>query len=172
MRRKIIVFIIIAVCYLLQTTLFEALSFASISPNLLIIVVSAFGFMRGKKEGLFIGFFCGLLLDIWNGGIIGFYSLLYMYIGYINGIFRKLFYPEDIKLPMLLIAGSDISCNLFIYFILFLFRNRYDFGYYVFQLMLPELVYTMVVTIFLYFIILKINQRLEVIEKRSASKFV
>ncbi|MDD6305326.1 MAG: rod shape-determining protein MreD [Clostridiales bacterium] len=172
MRRKIIVFIIIAVCYLLQTTLFEALSFASISPNLLIIVVSAFGFMRGKKEGLFIGFFCGLLLDIWNGGIIGFYSLLYMYIGYINGMFRKLFYPEDIKLPMLLIAGSDISCNLFIYFILFLFRNRYDFGYYVFQLMLPELVYTMVVTIFLYFIILKINQRLEVIEKRSASKFV
>ena len=100
MRRKIIVFILIAVCYLLQTTLFSALSFASISPNLLIIVVSAFGFMRGRKEGLFIGFFCGLLLDIWNGGILGFYSLVYMYIGYINGMFRKLFYPEDIKRPM------------------------------------------------------------------------
>ena len=172
MRRKIIVFILIAVCYLLQTTLFSALSFASISPNLLIIVVSAYGFMRGRKEGLFIGFFCGLLLDIWNGGILGFYSLVYMYIGYINGMFRKLFYPEDIKLPMLLIAGSDLSCNLFIYFILFLFRNRYDFSYYFLHIMIPELVYTMVITIFLYFIILKINQRLEVIEKRSASKFV
>lgn len=172
MRRKIIVFILIAVCYLLQTTLFSVLSFASISPNLLIIVVSAFGFMRGRKEGLFIGFFCGLLLDIWNGGILGFYSLVYMYIGYINGMFRKLFYPEDIKLPMLLIAGSDLSCNLFIYFILFLFRNRYDFSYYFLHIMIPELVYTMVITIFLYFIILKINQRLEVIEKRSASKFV
>ena len=172
MRRKIIVLILIAVCYLLQTTLFSALSFASISPNLLIIVVSAFGFMRGRKEGLFIGFFCGLLLDIWNGGILGFYSLVYMYIGYINGMFRKLFYPEDIKLPMLLIAGSDLSCNLFIYFILFLFRNRYDFSYYFLHIMIPELVYTMVITIFLYFIILKINQRLEVIEKRSASKFV
>ena len=169
MRRKITVFIIIALCYLLQTTLFSVLSFASISPNLLIIVVSSFGFMRGKKEGLFIGFFCGLLLDIWSGSMIGFYSLLYMYIGYINGMFRKLFYPEDIKLPLLLIAGSDITCNLFIYFIMFLFRNRYNFNYY---FLLPELVYTMVVTIFLYFIILKINQRLEVIEKRSASKFV
>lgn len=50
MRRKITVFIIIAICYVLQTTLFEALAFASISPNLLIIVVSAFGFMRGKKK--------------------------------------------------------------------------------------------------------------------------
>ena len=132
MRRKITVFIIIGVCYLLQTTFFDTLSFASISPNLLIIVTSSFGF--------------------------------------INGMFRKLFYPEDIKLPLVLIAGSDLSCNLLIYFIMFLFRNRYDFNYYFLQLMIPELVYTMVITIFLYFIILKINQKLEAIEKRSASK--
>ena len=173
MRRKVTVFIIITICSLLQTTLFQNLSFASISPNLMIIVVSAFGFMRGKKEGLFIGFFCGLILDIFSGGsILGFYALLYMYIGYLNGHFRKMFYPEDIKLPMLLIAGSDITCNLFIYFFLFLFRNRFNFQYYFWNLIIPELVYTMVITIFLYVIILHINQRLEVIEKRSASKFV
>ena len=172
MRRKVTVFIIIAICYLLQTTLFQTLSFASISPNLMIIVVSSFGFMRGKKEGLFIGFFCGLLLDVFSGSILGLYALLYMYIGYLNGYFRKMFYPEDIKLPMLLIAGSDISCNLCIYFFLFLFRNRFDFSYYFWNLIIPELVYTMVITIFLYVIILHINQRVEVIEKRSASKFV
>ena len=168
MRRKVNVFIIIAICFLLQTTLFQALSFASISPNLLIIVVSSFGFMRGKKEGMYIGFACGLLLDIFGSGILGFYALLYMYIGYINGCFRKMFYPEDLKLPMLLIAGSD----LLIYFFLFLFRNRYHFQYYLWNIMLPELVYTMLITIFLYVIILKVNQRLETLEKRSASKFV
>ena len=75
MRRKITVFLIIAVCYLLQSTVFQALSFASISPNLMIVVVSAFGFMRGKKEGLWIGFFTGLLLDIFTGSILGFYAL-------------------------------------------------------------------------------------------------
>ena len=167
MRRKVNVFIIIAICFLLQTTLFQALSFASISPNLLIIVVSSFGFMRGKKEGMYIGFACGLLLDIFGSGILGFYALLYMYIGYINGCFRKMFYPEDLKLPMLLIAGSDLGCNLLI-----LFRNRYHFQYYLWNIMLPELVYTMLITIFLYVIILKVNQRLETLEKRSASKFV
>lgn len=172
MRRKVTVFIIIAICYLLQSTLFQTFSFASISPNLMIIIVSAFGFMRGKKEGLFIGFFSGLLIDVFSGGILGFYALLYMYIGYLNGYFRKMFYPEDIKLPMLLIAGSDVAYNLFIYFFLFLFRNRYDFQYYFLNIIIPELVYTMVVTIFLYVIVLKINQRLEIIEKRSASKFV
>ena len=159
MRRKITVFLIIAVCYLLQSTVFQALSFASISPNLMIVVVSAFGFMRGKKEGLWIGFFTGLLLDIFTGSILGFYALLYMYVGYI-------------KLPMLLIAVSDFSCSLIIYFLLFLFRGKFDILYYLLNIMIPELVYTMVVTIFLYFIILKINQKLETIEKRSAVKFV
>ena len=172
MRRKITVFLIIAVCYLLQSTVFQALSFASISPNLMIVVVSAFGFMRGKKEGLWIGFFTGLLLDIFTGSILGFYALLYTYVGYFNGFFRKMFYPEDIKLPMLLIAVSDFSCSLIIYFLLFLFRGKFDILYYLLNIMIPELVYTMVVTIFLYFIILKINQKLETIEKRSAVKFV
>lgn len=172
MRRKITVLIIIIICYLLQTTLFQTLSFASISPNIMIIVVSAFGFMRGKREGLLIGFVCGLILDIFNGSVLGVYSLLYMYAGYVNGMFRKLFYPEDIKLPLLMIAGSDLSINLLIYFFMFLFRNRYNFTYYFLQLMIPELVYTLVITIFLYIIILKVNQWLEAYEKRSASKFV
>ncbi|MGN0348320.1 MAG: rod shape-determining protein MreD [Roseburia sp.] len=172
MRRKITITIIIIVCYLLQVTVMPAMAFASITPNLMIIVVSSFGFMRGRKEGLFIGFFSGLLLDIFGANILGFYALLYMYIGYFNGRFRKLFYPEEIKLPMLLIAGSDLICNLCTYFFLFLFRNRYDFHYYFLNLMIPELVYTMVVTIFFYVAILKINQHLERIEKRSASKFV
>ena len=70
LRRKFSVFVIITVCFLLQTTLFQTLSLASISPNLLIVVTSAFGFMRGRKEGMWTGFFCGLLLDIFFGSVI------------------------------------------------------------------------------------------------------
>lgn len=171
MRRKITVFIIIAVCFLLQSTLFQALAFASISPNLLIAVTSAFGFMRGRKEGMWIGFFSGLLLDIFYGNVIGFYALVYAYIGYVNGFFRKMFFPDDIKLPLILIAASDFSYNILVYVFLFFLRGRFQFDYYLVHIMLPELVYTVLVTIVLYFVILKINQRLEVIEKRRASKF-
>ena len=172
MRRKVTVAIIIIVCYLLQSTLFQVLSFAGISPNLLIVVTSAFGFMRGQKEGTWIGLFCGLCMDIFSGNTLGFYALLYMYVGFFNGYFRKLFYPEDIKLPMLLIGGSDLLYNLAVYFFLFLFRNKYQIWYYLKNIILPELVYTMLVTIVLYMILLKIDQRLELIEKRSAKKFV
>ena len=168
MRRKIVLFIIIAVCFLLQSTVFQALSFANITPNLMIIVVSAFGFMRGRKEGMVIGFFCGLLIDIFCGFYLGVYALLYMYIGYCNGIFQKRFYPDDIKLPLLLIGASDIVCNLIVYFVMFLFRSRFHFLYYVRTVILPEYVYTMVITIFFYYLLQKINQKLEISEKRRA----
>ncbi len=172
MRRKITVFIIITICFLLQSTLFQAWSFASISPNLLVVVTSSFGFMRGRKEGMWIGFFCGLLLDVFFGSVIGFYALICMYIGYVNGFFRKRYFPEDIKLPIILISVSDLSYNLLVYLFLFFLRGRFQFVYYLVHIMLPELVYTIVVTVFLYFILLRINQKLEAIEKRSASKFV
>lgn len=172
MRRKLSVFAIVVICFLLQSTLFQTLSFASISPNLLIVAVSAFGFMRGRKEGMWIGFFSGLLMDIFFGSIIGFYALIYMYIGYINGFFRKIFFPEDIKLPLILIAASDMACSIMVYLFLFLLRGKFQFNYYLMHIMLLELVYTILVSLIIYFIILKINQKLEVIEKRSASKFV
>ncbi len=171
MRRKITLFLIVIVCFLLQTTLFKKLAFANIAPNLLVIVISSFGFMRGRKEGLFLGFFSGLLIDIFFGQYLGVYALLYMYIGYVNGIFQKKFYPEDLKLPMVLIGVSDITCNLLIYMVSFLTRAQFAFGYYVKAVILPEFIYTMIVTIFVYYILLKINQRLERLEKRSSKDF-
>ena len=132
MRRKISVILIVVICFLMQSTLFSALSFASISPNLLIVVVSSFGFMRGRKEGMWIGLFCGVLMDIFFGEIPGFYTLLYLLIGYVNGMFRKVFYPDDIKLPMILILGSDFVLNLAIYLLRFLPRKKIHFGYYLF----------------------------------------
>lgn len=172
MRRKIVLAIIIILTFVLQSTVFQALSFASISPNLLIIVTASFGFMRGKKEGLWVGFFCGLLIDIFYSSYFGINALIYMYVGYANGFFRKLFYPEDVKLPMILISASDFGYNMIVYLILFFMRGQFHLGYYFLNIMIPELIYTILVTIGFYFIILKINKRLEIIEKRSNAKFV
>lgn len=171
MRRKITLILIILICYLLQSTVFQAISFAGITPNLMIIIVSSVGFMWGRKEGMFVGIICGLLIDIFCGFYLGVYALLYMYLGYANGFFQKRFYPDDIKLPMLLISASDIICNLVIYLVMFLLRGRFDFLYYLKAIIIPEFVYTMVISIFLYYILLKICQGVEVHEKRRAKKF-
>ena len=121
---------------------------------------------------MYIGLFCGILVDLFYADLLGGYALLYMYIGYINGFFRKLFFPEDFKLPMLLVAASDFAYNFLIYFFMFLFRNKLDFPYYLSHVILPELVYTLLVMIVLYFILLKINRQLEELERKRAAKFV
>lgn len=172
MRRKIAVGFLIWFCFLLQSTVFQGIAFNGIVPNLLIVLTASFGFMRGEKEGLVIGFFCGLLCDIYFGDVIGFYSLVMMYIGYLNGKFSVGFYPEDIKLPLALIVVSDLSYSIICYICMFLLRGRLDFSYFFIHIILPEAVYTTIVTLLLYPCILFINVRLENREKRGAQKFV
>ena len=172
MLRKFIVTVFIFVCFILQCSVFGNLEFAGIIPNLMIILTSSFGFMRGEKEGLIIGFACGLLSDVFFGSFLGFYALILMYIGYINGKFCRIFYPEDIKLPLALIVVSDISYGVICYVLMFLLRGRFNFPYYFTRVILPEALYTIVATMFLYPLILKVNQKLEEKEKRSAQKFV
>ena len=159
----------IIICFILQNTVFQALALASISPNLLVILTSSMGLMRGKKEGMLVGFFCGFLVDIFYGDLFGFYALVYMYIGYVNGFFNKIFYDDDIKLPMLVISASEFLYSLIVYVFLFLIRTRFNFGYYFIHIIIPELVYTIVVTLFLYRLINGVNRKLEQLEKRRSA---
>lgn len=171
MVRKLVEIILCIICFILQISVFKNLEIASVSPNLLIVLVAAIGFMRGKREGIFIGFISGLFIDLYFSPVLGLYTMLYVLVGYMNGLFKKEFFPEDIKLPMLLIALSDFLLNGCIYLILFVFRGDFAFVYYLFNIIVPELVYTLLVSIVLYLIILRINQGLESYEKRRASKF-
>lgn len=172
MLRKIVVTLLIFISFLLESAVFNHFALAGIVPKLTIILTSSFGFMRGEKEGMLIGFFCGILCDVFYSDVLGFYALILTYIGYINGKFSRIFYPEDIKLPIALIVVSDLSYGVLCYILLFLLRGRFDFLYYFTRVILPEALYTIVVTVFIYPLILKINEKLEAIEKRSAQKFV
>ena len=162
----------IIVCFLLECTVFQKLAFASITPNLLIVLTSSFGFMRGKKEGMFVGLLSGLLVDIFFSDLVGFYALIFMLFGYINGFFKRIFYDEDIKLPLILIAASDFIYGHIIFIFMFIMRSRFNYIYYLGHVIMPELIYTILVTLILYQLILHVNQKLEAEEKRSASKFV
>ena len=168
MYRKITMLLLILIAYLIQSTMIRILPMGGVAPNLLIILTSSFGFMRGKKEGMFIGFISGLVMDVLFGNIIGFYALVYMVIGYLNGFFATIFYPEDIKLPVALIMSSELVYCFLIYFFRFLIQGKLRFGYYFLHVILPEIVYTIFVTIIVYKVILNINEWLEDVERRNA----
>lgn len=171
MLRKFIMTVLVLIFYLLQCTLFKTWSLASVSPNLLLILTFAAGFMGGRKNGMYVGFISGMIIDLFYGDVIGFNTLILLYIGYVNGLFNKMFYDEEITLPIILLVGSELSYSFIYYIFNFLLRGRLDMGYYFMHIMLPELAYTVVISVLVYRLLLRLNRRLDDFEKRSAAKF-
>ena len=173
MKRVIVTGLLIFVCYLLQSSVLRYFSFGGIIPNLLIILTASSGFMRGEKAGIWTGFVCGFLVDLFavyanaaiSGDMLGFYALLYMLIGYFNGKCNRLFFPEDIKLPLVMILTSDIALNLVCYIVMFLLRAKLDLQYYLLHIILPEAVYTILIAFAVYPLFLWINRKLELAER-------
>lgn len=52
MKRYISMFLLIIICFLLQTTLFQKVKLANVSPDLLVVLVSAAGVMYGRGLGM------------------------------------------------------------------------------------------------------------------------
>ena len=171
-RRILVNFVLIVLCFVAQTSLFRVLSILGCSPNLLLIFVVSTGVMRGDIAGLFTGFFSGLLCDCFSGSVVGLFALIYMFAGFVCGKYRKSFYPENMMQPLSIIAVSDFVFGLLNFGLFFLLRGRTNFLFYLFRVIFPELIYTLLAALILYPVILIINTKLEDIESRSERKFV
>ena len=171
-RRLITNCIFILLSYILQTTIFRVFDLGGVTPNLLLILTTSTAFIKGDRSGLLVGFFSGLLVDIFFGSYIGFYALIYMYIGFVVGKLHPIFFTQNLAIPIMIIAISDFIFGFICYVLMFLFRNKFDIGYYMTGIIIPELVYTALVSIFYYPLILGINNSIDEREERNAKKFV
>ncbi|MBP5596360.1 rod shape-determining protein MreD [Pseudobutyrivibrio sp.] len=170
LRRVLIIALVVYFCYILQTSVFARYPLAGVTPNILICVVSTYGFMKGRRYGILTGFATGLLLDVYSGVIFGLYALVYMYIGLLNGLFKKQFFGDDLRLPMILIGTSDFIYGVISYLVLFTVRSQNDFSFYLMNVIMPEVVYTLVVSIFVYYGILHINNWIDKFEKKGSDR--
>lgn len=164
--------ILILVSALLQCTAFAFIEIASIRPNLLLILTVSFGLMRGRKSGLITGFFCGLCCDLFFESVLGFYALIYMWIGYLAGYFYRIFYDDDIKTPLLLISAADLLFGFCQYFCTFLIRGRINFFFYLGRIIIPEMLYTLILTFVTYRFFYFVNKKLTKTDKRSIDSLV
>lgn len=161
MRRIITLAILIIVNFTLQTTAFSFHNMRGITPNLLLILTMSFGLMRGRKEGLLVGFFSGFLCDCYFSSILGGYMFLYMFVGYTNGLLHKNYMIEDVSLPLVMITIDELFFNISIYVVHFLLQNHLEFGSYLAGIILPETLFTAILTIFMYKIFVFINKQLK-----------
>ncbi|MCR5451213.1 MAG: rod shape-determining protein MreD [Lachnospiraceae bacterium] len=168
--KAFLVLLLIFAGFILQTSIFRGLKLAGIVPNIMVIITSSLGFMRGPKTGAMTGFFCGLCIDTYSCILFGSSTFILMLLGYLNGVFNRLFFGESIRLPLFMVAITDVLYGSLVYLTLFFSRHRNNVTYYLMNVSLPEMVYTIVVFVFLYFFIYRFNILLDTIDKRSARR--
>lgn len=171
-KRICISLILILLAFSVQTCVFPLLPFLSVYPNLLLILIFSFGFIRGSASGICYGLVAGLLLDLSSGGPLGFHTLFYIWMGYVNGIGTKYYYEDYITLPLCLCALNELAYNLYLYIFDFLIRGRLSFGYYFVNIILPETIFTVVTTLVVYRLFLFISRKLEEMKKRRDTTIV
>ncbi|NDO47304.1 rod shape-determining protein MreD [Clostridium sp. MD294] len=163
--RVFITAIFIIINFLIQSTVLHYIEIRGVIPNTTIILIVSYALLRGSTEGAIVGFFTGLLQDIFFGTSIGCFTLLNIVTGYLFGRGNHDFYRENYILPMMLCAIAVFLYETIIYIISFLLRGQLNFLYILSNTLLPETVYSCIFTIPLYRILFGTNEWLELKEK-------
>ena len=150
MKRYISFLLMVILGFLIQTTIFSHIQIINVMPNLLVILTAASGFMFGRKYGLYTGFVCGFFIDCMYNEVIGINIFIYVVVGYINGIANKLYFEDDLSVPLASIAVSDLLYGILHYICKFMLRGRSHLFSYIVSVMIPEAIYTIIFGVFIY----------------------
>ena len=136
--------------FVLQSTVFSRIPFLGCAPNLVLVLTFIYGYTNSKIVGMITGFFGGLMIDIFFCEVIGYNALILLIIGFISGIWNSLFYSDDLYVPLILLILSDIFYSLVFFVVWYLLKARFQFGYYLLHMILPELLLTFIAGVILY----------------------
>lgn len=164
------IILIVITNLIMQSTLAHYMAIGGITMNMIVIMVVSFAMLRGKIEGAIIGFSIGLLMDIFFGNVIGYFALLYMYIGFFCGYIDKNLYKDNIMIPIMVITAADLVLNLSIYLFSYMLKGKTGFFDYFLTISLPEAVYTCFGAVFLYKLYQLLNTLIEDLEKDREEK--
>lgn len=171
MKNKLLyLFVLLYFTLVIQTTLLDYIKIYNIKPNLVLILIVCVALIRGGIEGAVFGITAGLFQDILSGNSIGPYALLGFVIGFGLGGFNKRFYRDNIFVCAIITFAISIIYESIIILpgvplsnyqlILQLFKNN----------ILIEAVYNLVISVPLYILILKINDKI-VSKEKSSNKY-
>lgn len=167
MKKIGIVLLLILCIYFLQTGLFTWIAINQIKPNFIIASITLVAFLRGEYYGLAFGAALGLLVDVFFGPFIGPNFFLYSCIGLLTGKTYYVFSKENFMFPLLVIGLADVSYNLAIYIIGYLFRGNVNILYFLLHIILPEAIYTILIGAVMYRPFVFMNQKFLYLEKNQ-----
>ena len=175
-RKHILIFSLIVIFAIMQTSMFAHMLILNSTPNLTLVFVCLLSYLRGNDEGLYYGLVGGLTLDIVIGRSLGFYGLMYMGICFLIGFFPRQNLRDNFFIIMLIIIGAIFPFQLIIYWIkkisIYFAMGMTEFtvetGVEIVRHTLPTTLYNCIVFIPVYFISKKLDRFLDKDKKMMA----
>ena len=109
-----------AVLFVLQTSLLPLMAYHGVTADLLLLLTVSVAFLRGSKQGAFMGFGAGLMQDLATGTFFGVNTLSRTLLGLLFGQFSDRVFKEQFFLPVL----ASVAATILNYF-LFYFGSAY-----------------------------------------------
>ncbi len=116
--RLLIMLAFVLVSLILQSTFLNSFQVFGVKPDLVLLLVVYNAFMKGHREGAFVGFCAGLMQDIFTGGYIGLNALSYMTVGYLIGMTESKLYKESTLIMMALAWLASAGEQLLYYLVM------------------------------------------------------
>lgn len=160
----IIYFLLMLAAFLMQTSVFPILSFFSAAPNLILIVTFSYGFIYGTTTGIVCGIFAGLLMDLFYSQPFGMFILIFSYLGFFSGLFSTQLKNDSLLFPLVLCIAVELMYNAAILIYRFFSIGEMYFVYSLFNVIIPELFFTLLITLLAYRILLNTNRKLDRID--------
>ncbi|MDD3653843.1 MAG: rod shape-determining protein MreD [Desulfotomaculaceae bacterium] len=96
------------VALVLQSTVLGFVTIFGIKPDLILLLAILNGFLLGPRQGAFLGFAGGVIVDLFAGSYIGMNAISKMVSGYLAGICGERLYQDN----GLVLSGVTFSCSL------------------------------------------------------------
>ena len=148
--RLFVFLIMVVLAIMVQTTALQVVKIWGNIPDLVMILVIFNGFLRGTREGAFLGLVAGLLLDFAAGGYFGLNALTMVLAGYLAGIAESRLYKDNLVIVMLLVGLITVVSQLAQYLLLLYVGVSVTPGVAIFRSILPTALYNVLVVPLLY----------------------
>ena len=164
-KRILIYFLLVVAAFILQTCVFPFLTFFAAVPNLILIITFSYGFIYGTEWGILCGFFAGLMMDLFYTEPFGLFILIYSYLGFFSGLFSHTYRSDSIILPLMLCLVSEVFYNFAILAYRYMTIGELYFNYSLVHIIIPEIFFTLLVTLVVYRLLLAANRRMDRIDE-------
>jgi len=92
-------------------------SFYGVLPDLALISLVFYGNGRSRTIGIFAGLLAGLTIDALSAAPIGFFTIIYVTVGYLSALTRGKVYVDPVFTPLLMVGAGFLIKGLLVFLI-------------------------------------------------------